>query len=309
MHSIYDQISCLSLREIAFPGSHDAGMSELDSTAGGAVDWNTLTQKLDISEQLQYGSRWFDIRPVLSGGKYKTGHYGFGLSAWRGGNGQRLSTIIDQVNVFAATNKELIILDVSHGLNTDEFVSEHDSGLTQEQWDEVMEQLLLINDRALINFEFEDLADFTMKDLIDDRSLVLIVVDADTKTGEKVDTSKFAGRGIFNRAQFDVYNKYSDQDDQSGMIDDQLSKLKDIRQTPNSEMFVLSWTLTQAGIESAFVSIVAAGEDANRALPELLWPELTTNTYPNVLYVDAYPDNGVITALAMAINLYLTRTC
>lgn len=82
MPSIYYQISCLSLREIAFPGSNDAGMSALDEISGAAAPWNKLTQTIDISKQFQYGSRYFDIRPVRSGGTYKTGHYGFGLGAY-----------------------------------------------------------------------------------------------------------------------------------------------------------------------------------------------------------------------------------
>jgi hypothetical protein len=92
------------------------------------------------------------------------------------------------------------------------------------------------------------------------------------------------------------------------MIDDQLAKLKARRMSPTSEMFVLSWTLTQ-GTNNLLESIVGNGEGANRALPELLWPATSTRTYPNILYVDAYPANRDIAALAMAINLYHTRTC
>ena len=54
-----------ALQQLALPGSHDAGMSTF--TGGrGAVACNSVTQSLDIGQQLALGVRYFDLRPVVS---------------------------------------------------------------------------------------------------------------------------------------------------------------------------------------------------------------------------------------------------
>ncbi|KAF2023112.1 PLC-like phosphodiesterase [Setomelanomma holmii] len=310
MQSIYSQISCLSLRELTMPGSHDAGMSKLDGGAGG-TPVNTLTQRLDIAGQLKYGSRYFDIRPVLASGRWKTGHYSFSdlLGAWVGGNGQDMRSIIDQVNAFTANKKELVILYMTHGYDTDHWTNEKDAGLTQAQWDELLTGLTNptsgIKNRLTGVGGVKDVTLYRLNQLTTNSATVIIVVDENTKSGQKVSTLRFADQGIFNGAQFPKSESYSNTNDQEKMANDQLVKMKAQRTTPTSNMSVLSWTLTQ-GITT---SIIDNAENVNQALPELLWPATSTNTYPNILYVDAYPDNGDVAALAMAINLYHARIC
>lgn len=305
MHSIYSQISCLTLREIAVPGSHDAGMFEFNQGSGLASPVNTVTQIINIGNQLEYRARWFDIRPVISGGTFKTGHYGYSFGAWCGGNGQDMKNTIEQINAFTENNKELIILDLSHGLNTDHWDGEDDSELTQAQWDDLMAELLSINNRIVNIDSDKDVTRFRIDQLIKDRAAVLLVVDDPTKEGKTVDTSKFTSQGIFNRKQFPLYNTYANENNQK-KNDSRSIKLVEKRKNPDDEMFALSWTLTQ---NNAIESIVDNAKDANRALPELLWPVLSPKTYPNILIVDAYPKNRDIAALAMSIDLYLTKTC
>ena len=105
------------------PGSHDAGMSTLTSGTAMGTRANVITQTQSIGGQLNAGSRYFDIRPVISAGQYVTGHYGrieqLGVVTWQGGNGQSIDSIISEINAFTACNQELIILRLSHDLNTD----------------------------------------------------------------------------------------------------------------------------------------------------------------------------------------------
>lgn len=82
-----------TLRQLCLPGSHDSGMSRKtgDTTFGkGAL---ILTQTLSIKDQLYAGCRYFDIRPVITGGKWATGHYTRieQLNTWQGGNGEYLA--------------------------------------------------------------------------------------------------------------------------------------------------------------------------------------------------------------------------
>jgi hypothetical protein len=228
------------------------------------------------------------------------------------GNGQNMRSIIDQINAFTAVNKELVVLYLSHGLDTDHWAGERDSGLTQAKWDELLGGLIHttsgIKNRLTGIGGIKDVTTLRLNQLITNSATVIIVVDDNTKDGKPVDTSRYADQGIFRAGQFPHYDEYSDENVQEIMIDDQLEKLKTRRTSPTSEMFVLSWTLTQ-GADNLLESIVGNGAAANRALPELLWPATSSRTYPNILFVDAYPDNRDIAALAMAINLYHTRTC
>lgn len=86
------------LKHICMPGSHDSGMSEYHPGTVGASYWNTQTQLLDMYNQLVYGARYFDLRPVLSKGAFVSGHYSEFQGAWFGGNGQSFDGIVRAVN-------------------------------------------------------------------------------------------------------------------------------------------------------------------------------------------------------------------
>ena len=127
-----------SLRDIAIPASHNAGMSQLTRYYGG-VAHNTQTQSVHVYQQLVYGARWFDIRPVLRKGKWYTNH----LSAvsglgYQGAFGRTISNIIRDINRFTAENPgELIILDISHEMNRLKWKPR----LTNEQWQQLYDLL------------------------------------------------------------------------------------------------------------------------------------------------------------------------
>lgn len=126
-----------TLRQLAMPGSHDAGMSMLSSTNGPVKDCNVLTQTKSIGGQLALGSRYFDLRvrrsdlrtrlradskllhqPAIAGGKYTTGHFSsvdlIFTRSFFGGTGQSFDDMITDINTFTNDNKELIILNLSH---------------------------------------------------------------------------------------------------------------------------------------------------------------------------------------------------
>ncbi|PVH84474.1 hypothetical protein DL98DRAFT_77398 [Cadophora sp. DSE1049] len=111
-------IGSKSLRELAMPASHDAGMSQVTRYYGG-VAHNTQTQSVHIYQQLVYGARWLDIRPVLRKGKWYTNH----LSAvpglgYQGAFGRTILDIIKDISRFTAENPgELIILELSHEMD------------------------------------------------------------------------------------------------------------------------------------------------------------------------------------------------
>ena len=108
------------LGKFVLPASHDSGMHVLDGNTAGSTPCNTLTQSLNVRDQLARGARYFDIRPVISGGVFKTGHYSkinvdeIDFETAQGGNGESIESIIDAVNDFQHDKKELVILNLSH---------------------------------------------------------------------------------------------------------------------------------------------------------------------------------------------------
>ncbi|KAF5534352.1 plc-like phosphodiesterase [Fusarium napiforme] len=315
MYSIYPRIACLTLRELAMPATHNSGMSRFHRKSWFGQPANTKTQQYNISEQLRYGARWFDIRPSKTGGKWATGHFGFSLGNWHGGNGEYLDDIIEALNYFTKRNKELIILNLSHGVNSDTFKGKKNVWMTQGEWNEVMTKLKKINYRVKNRSFVRDLTKLRVSKLIPNRAAVLIIIDDHVQkkkiTGLKektilvpVDLSAFADKGFFNRSQFPLFDEYSNTKHQKKMTVDQLTKMKKQRKSPKSKMFLLSWFLTQR-----VHPIIPNALHANRALIELLWPAMSPSTYPNLISVDAYPQNADLAALAMAINYHFAPQC
>ena len=98
MHQSLGTIGSRKLKHICMPGSHDAGMSAYYPGTLGANFPNTQTQYLDMYDQLQYGSRYFDVRPVFVNGGFAAGHYSALKDLWVGGNGQSLADMVSQIN-------------------------------------------------------------------------------------------------------------------------------------------------------------------------------------------------------------------
>jgi len=290
-----------TLREICIPGSHDSGMSIYTSGTTGTNDCNTLTQSTGIKGQLQYGARYFDIRPVISAGQYFTGHYGDLplVDAQAGANGQSIQSVIDDVNMFTKDNNELVILYLSHDLNTDLGFKAY-APFTQDEWNDLFHQLT-----GIYNLFFTQANDLTMLKLRDfiggnRAAAVVVVVEANG-----ISLGNYANRGFYTPAHFRLYNKYSNNNDVHSMMKDQFDKLKNKHR--KVKYFLLSWTLTLSPIQvvkCAVPGVLSIRDLANIANPYLytkLMSYCTNQCYPNILYTDNILSSD-ITALAMAVN-------
>lgn len=313
-----------TLKHICMPGSHDAGMGRFNPGTVGAHFANTQTQYLDFKGQLMAGSRYFDLRPVLSNGKWVAGHYS-GLKVgdddvWVGGNGQSVDDIIKQVNDFTAEFQELVIINLSHTLDTD-----HDyKDLNQDQWNSLFDKLKDIKNRHTVDNPGDtDFSNKVLGDFITDRASVFVV--AQLPSGIKL--GDYAKQGFFAGSNFPFYDSYSNSNNLDSMKDDQLKKLKDERKIVadtalrKDKFHILSWTLTQQpedvlNLDRAILNLNAAAFDD---LVEKAWNAFTPESFPNVLFVDALgtrdksvvfpfdkprqvPVNNDIVALAIAVN-------
>jgi hypothetical protein len=296
-----------TLREICIPGTHDAGMSALNSGTAFAYTCNTITQTNAILGQLQNGSRYFDIRPVISGGQYVTGHYSeiSQLNSWQGGNGQSIQSIINDVNTFTASNNELVVLYLSHDLDTDLGNSSY-AAFTQAQWNSLLQMLQQGLNHLYTDAPMgADLTTLTLNTFIGGNSpAVVVVVDA---SASGITLGSFAGEGFYLPANFPVYNEYSDTNDLDTMISDQLSKMAAQRPNPQASYFLLSWTLTQDSEEAVFCdlgadSILTLANEADAQLASKLLPACSAQTFPNIIYVDNLTSSLNVVSLAMQIN-------
>ncbi|KAH3980547.1 hypothetical protein HBH64_049320 [Parastagonospora nodorum] len=309
-----------TLRQICMPGSHDAGMSTFKPGTIGANFANTQTQYLDFYQQLMAGSRYFDLRPVLSNGQWVSGHYSAlendVQDIWVGGNGQAVSDIIRQINDFTAKYQELIIINLSHTLDTDNQYK----ALSQAQWNALFDTLKGINNRYTAPNPGN--TDFTTKvlgDFIADRASVFIF--AQLPSGISLGT--YSNQGFYSTANFPFYDQYSNTNDRARMKSDQLAKLaanRDISARKDT-FHVMSWLMTQQP-EDVLIperAILNLAADAFDDLVSEAWNAFTPQSFPNVLFVDAlgvrdksvvFPYDKVrsvavnsdITALAIAVN-------
>jgi hypothetical protein len=321
MHSNLGLLGEHALRELCIPGTHDAGMSLLDGGTAGSTAENTKTQTLSILNQLHCGSRYFDIRPVISGGHFKTGHYSLiekaGIRTWQGSNGQSIQSIINDVNNFTDHAAELVILDLSHDLNTDVGNASY-SPLTQHDWDRLLSELSGLHHLYEAPPGTTDLTRLKLRDFIgEQRSAVVVIVEP---SQEGIGLGPLANKGFYTSKQFAIYNSYSNSNNLNHMVNDQLTKMRQQRTGPDSGYFLLSWTLTQdtgqtivgalPGVVGDVVgvfdhgihkSILDLANEANAQLFDQLLPACSRNCYPNIIYIDNFC-SGDVAAMALAVN-------
>ncbi|RQU49160.1 hypothetical protein DF143_37175 [Burkholderia cenocepacia] len=270
---------------------------------------NTQTQSIGILGQLLHGARYFDIRPVISAGQYTTGHYTAiavsGLTTWQGANGQTIDSIVADVNAYTATHSELVVLYLSHDLDTDLGNSAY-APFTQQQWNDLLTRLLQGLNHRFVHDSASDLTMLPLQTFIGTGQAAVIVVVDPSANG--INLGSYAGQGFYPASSFPVYNQYADTNDASKMISDQFAKLAAQRPDPAASYFLLSWTLTQTTLQAATCavglapSILQMASSVNALLPMRLLSACTPQSYPNVLYVDGISDFPDLVTLAMQIN-------
>ncbi|MDY8136458.1 hypothetical protein [Aquimarina sp. 2201CG5-10] len=290
------------LGEICITGSHDSGMSVKTGGTIGAFDCNTLTQTYNIEKQLSLGMRYFDIRPVISGGDYYTGHYTKVSVSWQGANGESIDDIINGVNNFTSQYNELIVLNLSHSLNTDVGNTKYRS-FNQNEWNSLLTELQKIN-HLLSDIEITDLTQKTLNSFIGNKKASVLIIVENTS----VNLNAFLGKGVFPYSSFNVYNKYSDTNNLNTMRSDQISKMNTERE--NNTYFLLSWTLTQDDTQAVTCALpILPGSSikdlanlANASLVSSLKPNISQTIFPNIIYSD-----NIINSLQTEMAIYINK--
>lgn len=277
-----------TLKQICMPGSHDAGMSSFKAGTVGATYENSQTQYLNIYDQLMAGSRYFDLRPVISAGQWVSGHYSEIEGVWLGGNGQSVADIVKQVNDFTAAYKELVIINLSHTLDTDNDYKD----LSQDQWNKLFDTLKGLNHRFTVqNPGKTDFSNKVLNDFIADGPSVFTI--AQLPSG--ISLGDYANQGFFNQDNFPFYDSYANSNNADTMKKDQLDKLKAERNLVadaakrKDKFHIFSWTLTQQAedvliLDKAIMNLAVSVYDN---LFVDAFNAFTPESFPNVLYIDA----------------------
>jgi 1-phosphatidylinositol phosphodiesterase len=281
----------ISINQLIMPGSHDAGMSELDHCDVGSLlnKGMVKTQDISIGKQLEAGSRYFDIRVDYDHNKLVTYHRSGDL----GCNGQSLENVLDQsVDFIKSYRSETFILKFSHirsnrGKSSD-IKQRIDALLSQAKY----KDYILVQSDTNIN-----LAKCPLKSL---RGKIILVFDYPEyinpnqgrfryNDGFEVDKSETKVIRLKGYApNLTVCDSYSNTTDLENMMADQLDKLNTYGGLDKDYLFLLSWTLT-AGIGTFFGgSIKELAAKANSALPDVLYQQIVVSakSAPNIVYLD-----------------------
>ena len=291
----------VKLRNLVLPASHDSGMY----TAGLSVI--AKTQELSILGQLEYGIRYFDLRPKFDAGDERIDiHHG-------GVEGPTLAEVLLDIQAFAAAGgrQELIIIDFSHFEDFGTAGSSLGYDLFVEQVEEALGAYLVKTKPEGVR-----LSELTLADFVRGGTAILVSVDEDWAV-----RSPHPGFWVFrNCATWDkrleeypyvvadgdlrVFDRYTNTGDYEDMKQDQLAKYDAYDGMCASDpelvcdLFLLSWTLTP------WTAVWLESKDCNRHLGNVMAETAVPNQYgevPNLLYVD-YCEFARVTDVALFTN-------
>ncbi|PHM44763.1 phosphatidylinositol-specific phospholipase C [Xenorhabdus mauleonii] len=291
-----------ALDAVCIPGTHDAGMSSVTWKTLLASACNTLTQTHNVLGQLKLGIRYFDIRPVIQNAKFYTGHYSKIINIWEGANGESLDSIIDGINEFTKNHNEVIILRLDHSLTLDVGFFQSYRKFNQEEWFKLFKKLSTVN-HLYHHDGSNNITKLTVNKLTNNGTRPAVLFLAENKK-TYIDLGEYKNKGFFYISDINMYDKYSHTSDLYKMTEDQIDKMN--KHSP-SQYFLLSWTLTQEGVQVSTCNVVDSysikklADYANENLIQTIYPRMTKTIYPNIIHIDNVKDDLVAT-LALAIN-------
>lgn len=315
------------LNQVCLPGAHDAGMSVLKKSTNGSNECNTQTQINSIGDQLQKGTRYFDLRPAIWKSSDTTmymGHFSRMFGAYFGSIGQSLSDVLDEVATFMSQDSnghEIVVLKFSH------YTTQDDSGFSGTLLSSLITQVknklstyMYTNTDSSIN-----LGNVTLNDIKNSGKRVVCVFDndADEHGFSSSDYTAVASpyTGIFSfgsntsSKNFRLYDEYANDHDYDDMVNDQVTKWDNFSRDSGA-LFLFSYTLTSTSggyianaaedADGDYIQdcVLDMAEDANPVLLANLAyykAKKDISEIPNILYIDRVNSHHPINE-AMYIN-------
>lgn len=241
----------------------------------------TVTQRHHIGQQLRFGSRYFDIRPVVreDNSNWCTGHFSDEVgSLFIGCEGQWGDTLVYQIQDFFADpnhRRELVILNFSHCAKRLGVAHAEFKNCSQDEEQKVVKGIQDKLGSLLVKCDGCALTDMTLDEILKHGNIII-------RGSGLNDTAN----GVFNLG---IDDNFSNSDDLNSMRNNQLDKLRQHRSSDN--LFLLSWTLTVQATNPQCVLELA--DEANSKLMGALvsWyqnGDITESQFPNIVFVDAF---------------------
>jgi hypothetical protein len=137
------------------------------------------------------------------------------------------------------------------------------------------------------------------------QTAVIVILHKDSKD---VSLGDFNGKGFYYDSAFPLYDQYANSNDPTRLMNDQFSKMKKEKPSPESTVSSIGWALTQQTSDVVAVYLSDASRTIKafatytnpRLAPELL-PKCTSASYPSILGLDYIADT-VPVAVSTAIH-------
>ena len=297
-----------TIKKLTLPASHDSGMSTITQSAAFSNNCNTQTQSYNFTEQLNAGIRYFDLRPIIGGGKFYAGHYSqLTIGEEKvivGSRGLLLDEFISQVNDFTKNHKELIIINISHAYNTDDHRRKGKKGwcFNSSEWKSLVDRLKLVNNRC--NMDIHRLSDKYLEDFVGtEKSVLMCFKDASI--------SLESTEGMYDNSILNIKGGYSNTIDVKEMSCCQIKKMANhYKEGSNAGLFKISWTLTMQFQQALAASVHPKKANSIQYYAKEAWShidklssKIEKGIYPNFISLD-YIDSNIT---EMCINSNLSR--
>ena len=232
------------LYDICMPASHDAGLYEVSSMKIISDESKVITQDSNITDQLKYGVRFFDLRIFKNGNnEYRAGHFAEVLGGGKadgGGFGPTVDAIFDQVMNYMGDygGGEVVFLRLSHTK------------------DSVANEVIQKVNHYFSDFLYKtvtDNVDMSCARLSDVRGKVIPICDPEN-FGNHINPRNGIfgfGKSFGDGVQLITKGKYANKKDYGDMYEDQAQKLQAMweeRTTSKNFFMQLYWTLTGGDI-------------------------------------------------------------
>ncbi|PFH55353.1 hypothetical protein XA68_18512 [Ophiocordyceps unilateralis] len=308
MQSMLPYIGNLTLRQLALPRSHNAGMWKVVRPIGLGSAFNTVTQRDNLYHQLGDGGiRVLDIRAARWHDHFRHAHYtNVKVLGFQGAFGAGIEEMIDIINRFNRdVPGELIIFDLHPDVRNAD----------TPMWDQLLPfemdylyQLLRKLEHRIVIPDDEDVSYWPLSRFIGNgQSAVLIRVSSSWLSRARDGEGVFPGgaEGFITEKSLQCYDHWSNTDVLDYLMKDQLAELAKRRPDRDSPLFGTSWLLTQKAADILDLnSIISMAAAPWRTLYKEFWDALTDQTYPNWISIDD-SHRSSLKAMAMAINFCL----
>lgn len=268
------------LNELVMPGSHDAGMGETNDCTRTRASLYFQSQGHNVGEQLEFGSRYFDLRVDYHDDTLVTYHFHEGDGCY----GQSLRDILYQTQTFLGEHTtETTILKFSH-------ISKGTGSDPKETKKKIVELLYHFGAFAYMNLDSDvNLANIPLSALA---GKMVVVLDFGKGVDPKIGLFRYQdGSKAEPGANLTVYDQFANTQHYDKMKKTELGKWGRHGGLNQDFLFLLSWTLTTKSKKNTVHSLA---DEANAHLPNVLYGQITDQgeSKPNIVYVD-YLDRDV----------------